>query len=519
MAYQALYRTWRPLRFDEVVGQDHITKVLSGQISLGKTSHAYLFAGPRGTGKTSLAKIFAGAINCTETEGAKPCGKCISCMSDSIDIIEIDAASNNGVDSVREIRDRVNLLPALCNYKVYIIDEAHMLTKGAFNALLKTLEEPPPHVIFILATTEPHKLLPTIRSRCQRFDFRRIPVDIITVLLTKIADAEALTFDDAALRMIARAAEGGMRDALSILDQCVTFGEINITTVASALGGTDISKVLELTEYIAKYDEKNALETLRDILDSGADTRALIGDLADIFRRMMWLAAGADIEADESLLALAKTYGKAACVRALDILLQKEYEMRQNLRSNIVLETAVMALMCPEDDTESASSVRIEKLEGRLKTLEQEGLAVKTLPADAPIAEAPKAAVKTNPAPAKQPKSKPATPKPVESDRTTDAFWERLLSNLKQDAYFVFTHAKLAKQAMIVGTILEIIFDSDDDFSADFLKGKLAQTALKEKMEAINPDLLSVSIITHTQAKPADDTDVLKMFGGNIEQI
>ena len=269
-----------------------------------------------------------------------------------------------------------------------------MLSKGAFNALLKTLEEPPSHIIFILATTEPHKLPPTIRSRCQRFDFRRIPVDIISDLLAKVAEAEGIEYEKDALPMIARAAEGGMRDALSILDQCLAFGEVTAQAVAGALGGTDIAQVTKLAGYISSYKEKDALITLRSIIDSGADTRALIKDLADVFRRMMWISSGAETQSFAELKEFADSYGKRACVRALDILIQKEYEMRQNLRADIVLETAVMALMAPEDDASSTSTERIEKLEHKLNELEANGI-------KAPI-EKKKPSTEKQPAPSKK---------------------------------------------------------------------------------------------------------------------
>ncbi|MBT7123346.1 MAG: hypothetical protein HN948_10100, partial [Clostridia bacterium] len=407
--------------------------------------------------------------------------------------------------------------------------------KSAFNALLKTLEEPPSHIIFILATTEPHKLPPTIRSRCQRFDFRRIPVGIITGLLEKVATAEKFTFDKPALKMIARAAEGGMRDAFSILDQCAAFGQVNTTNVASTLGGTDMGMVLKLTAFIAKYDEKNALETLRHIIDSGADTRALIGDLADVFRAMMWLAAGADIEADESLKPLAKTFGKNACERALNILLQKEYEMRRNLRANIVLETAVMAIMSPQDDADASDIVRLEKLEGRLKTLENEGVTITAAPAATPT---PKAANIPKPEPtpkaAESPKAEKPKPKPKatthedpevpkktsEQDAPESGeIWEKLITNLEKEAYSVFTNAKHAKRAVIVGNMLEITFESDDWIYTDFIKSKVAQTALKAQLEKIAPQVLSVSILTQDSAEESGDIDVLKMFGTDIERI
>lgn len=513
MAYRALYRVWRPGRFADVVGQEHITKVLTAQIKTGRTVHAYLFAGPRGTGKTSLAKILARAVNCAEPKGAEPCGQCEACLhsedSGSVDIVEIDAASNNGVDSVRELLGRVGLLPAFLKYKVYIIDEVHMLSKGAFNALLKTLEEPPAHVIFILATTEPHKLPATIRSRCQRFDFKRITQGDIIGLLKRICKAEGFTFEEEALVQIARAAEGGMRDAISILDQCAGSGEITAASVATALGGGDTQSLAALTGFIARYEERQALEALRDMIGAGADTRVLIHDLADMFRRMMWISAGAAAEeADAPFTELAKAYGKAACVRALDILLQKEYEMRQNLRADIVLETAVMALMAPEDDAASPGAVRIEKLEARLAALEARGI-----PAAVPeAAEAKPAGIK-----AEKPKApKPAAVKPAALDASATALWKNALGRLKADDYSIYAHAKKAARAALAGDKLEVIFE-DNEMPAEFLKQEAAHEALAKAVEAAAGRPLAVSI---TQKKrEARGVSPQTLFGEDIEEI
>ncbi len=518
MAYRALYRTWRPARFAEVSGQDHIVKVLAGQIESGRIAHAYLFSGPRGTGKTSLAKIFARAVNCTAREAGEPCGKCDVCLETAsenpVDIVEIDAASNNGVDSVRDIRDRVNLLPAVCRYKVYIIDEVHMLSKGAFNALLKTLEEPPAHVIFILATTEPHKLPATILSRCQRFDFKRILADDITARLTEVAKGEGYEFEPEALQLIAQAAEGGLRDALSILDQCASSGPITRQSVTASLGGGGTQQLLELIGSITAYDEKNALEQLASLLNAGADTRALIKDLAEAFRKMMWLAVGAGDASDSSLKPMAANFGKNACVRALNILIQKEYEMRQNLRADIVLETAVMALMAPEDDASSPDKARIEKLEARLSALEQRPATA--APTQAAKPEAPKAEKK---APAKEQKAAPAVAQPEAGD--AQALWYQLLDALKADAYFAYPHAAKAVKAVRRGAdTLEVTFGENAEVAADFLKQPAAVKALGEAIEKTAGIQMNISVIVEkTHGSKAKNADILAMFGDKIEEI
>ena len=260
MEHLSLYRKYRPKTFEEVVGQEHITRALQNQIATGKVGHAYLFTGSRGIGKTSVARIFAKAVNCLNNENGSPCGKCEVCKrlegANDINVIEIDAASNNRVDDVREIREKVKFLPVDAKYKVYIIDEVHMLTDSAFNALLKTLEEPPSHVIFILATTEAHKLPATILSRCIRFDFRLVSVQNLTRLLQDILDKEEISYDDEALKMIAVAGEGSVRDTLSIADCIIAFanGKITKESVMKVLGTTDYQLLIDYFDLLAQKD-------------------------------------------------------------------------------------------------------------------------------------------------------------------------------------------------------------------------------------------------------------------------
>lgn len=292
MAYQALYRKYRPKTFSDVVGQEHITKTLKNELSEGKTVHAYLFTGTRGTGKTSCAKILANAVNCTNNQNGDPCLECDACKAalngENTDIVEIDAASNNGVDSIRELREIISFAPASSKYRVYIIDEVHMLSIGAFNALLKTLEEPPKHVIFILATTEVHKLPATILSRCQRFDFRRIDSEKICERLKFVAENESLTLTDDAATLIAAAADGGMRDALSILDLCASSSkniDEKIVENVCAMAGDDY--LLELCDCIKAKDTQKALLMIDKLHNSSVDMLRLLSELISHYRDLM----------------------------------------------------------------------------------------------------------------------------------------------------------------------------------------------------------------------------------------
>ena len=289
MAYKALYRTYRPTTFDEVVGQEHIVRTLKNALKENKIAHAYLFAGPRGTGKTTMAKLLAKALNCEEGIGQQ-CNRCSNCQAinevSHPDVIEIDAASNNGVDEVRDLIDRVRYLPIKGRYKVYIIDEVHMMTSGAFNALLRTLEEPPAHVIFILATTEPHKILPTILSRCQRYDFAKVSDKDIKKRLTYVLEQEEVNYEEAAIDMIISLADGGMRDALSILDQLLAYSGHSLTSqdVLDVFALTSKEEKLRLVDFIMRGDVGETLKMFREFVEHGNDIRKLLSDLLDIIK-------------------------------------------------------------------------------------------------------------------------------------------------------------------------------------------------------------------------------------------
>lgn len=289
MAYKALYRTYRPNSFEEVAGQEHVVKTLQHAVEQNKIAHAYLFCGPRGTGKTSIAKIFAKMVNC-ENENHKPCGECENCKAvvngTHPDIIEIDAASNNGVEEVRNLIEKVKYAPLKGRYKVYIIDEVHMMSAGAFNALLKTIEEPPAHVIFILATTEPHKVLPTIISRCQRFDFTKVPDSDIIHRLHTILEAEHITCEDEVIRIIAQLADGGLRDALSILDQCIAYAQdhIEVHHINEIYGITTVPEKLELLDQIFDKKALQLMDKIDYLINKGIDIKRLTNDLIEILK-------------------------------------------------------------------------------------------------------------------------------------------------------------------------------------------------------------------------------------------
>ncbi|WP_226647626.1 DNA polymerase III subunit gamma/tau [Mesobacillus subterraneus] len=408
MAYQALYRVWRPQQFIDVVGQEHVTTTLQNALLQQKISHAYLFSGPRGTGKTSAAKILAKAVNCEKAPTAEPCNECDACRGitdGSIpDVIEIDAASNNGVEEIRDIRDKVKYAPNVVKYKVYIIDEVHMLSIGAFNALLKTLEEPPKHVIFILATTEPHKIPLTIISRCQRFDFKRITAQAIVGRMKQIVEESGVDCDDKALQIISRAAEGGMRDALSLLDQAISFSQDTVT-IEDALTVTGTVSQNFLNQLARAIHERNAaagLEALEELLLQGKDPARFIEDLIFFYRDMLLYKAAPALEEsmervmlDEDFQELANQIEPAQIYELIEVLNKAQQEMRWTNHPRIFLEVAIVKL-CQLENQQPSSNVQVEPLLRRIEQLEEKLAQVQQNPGMAAASE-PAAAAKKAP--------------------------------------------------------------------------------------------------------------------------
>ncbi|HET7577777.1 MAG TPA: DNA polymerase III subunit gamma/tau, partial [Bacillales bacterium] len=392
MSYQALYRVWRPQTFADVVGQEAITKTLQNALLKEQPSHAYLFTGPHGTGKTSAAKIIAKAVNCEKAPVAEPCNECAACRGitdGSIsDVIEIDAASNNGVDEIRDIRDGVKYAPSSVRYKVYIIDEVHMLSQGAFNALLKTLEEPPEHVLFILATTEPHKIPLTIISRCQRFDFRPISSRAIVENMKKIIEANDTEADEEALKLVAQAAEGGMRDAQSLLDQVLSFSEgtISVEDVLSVTGSVSRQFLADVTRAVAERDAACGIQAIQALIEKGKDPVRFLEDLIYYYRDLLLYLTSSDLEqvferakVDDHFRELAETVEKADIYRIIETLNASQQEMKWTNHPRIFLELSIVKLCQAESKQVTAAAPdpsfvdRIEKLEGELAQLKKQG--------------------------------------------------------------------------------------------------------------------------------------------------
>ena len=383
MFHQAIYRKFRPKIFDDVLGQEHVTQTLKNQIISNNLAHAYLFSGIRGTGKTSTAKIFSRAVNCLNNHTGNPCNECESCISildeNNMDVIEMDAASNNGVDDIRELRDKVKFLPVNSKYKVYIIDEVHMLSKGAFNALLKTLEEPPEHLLFILATTESQKIPPTILSRCQRFDLKRISSDIIVENLKKICHELNVKYEEKALKLIAANSEGAMRDAQSILDRCISFNEneVSYETVINLLGTVNYQVVTETANAIIDNNIEKTMNLVDDILNSGKELSYFLDELIICFRNILIIKTTnssdnimrVSEDETEELKNLGGKINVDKTVKIIEDLSEAQAECKRALNPRVLLETKLIKMLHKVDTVNLEALVkRIEELEKRKQT-------------------------------------------------------------------------------------------------------------------------------------------------------
>ncbi len=520
MSYKALYRKWRPEFFRDVVGQEVIVRTLRAQITSGHIAHAYLFTGPRGTGKTSMAKIFARAINCLEPEEGDACGKCEVCLAlkgEAMDIIEMDAASNNGVDEIRALRENIVFPPAVGRYKVYIIDEVHMLSQGAFNALLKTLEEPPEHAVFILATTEVHKLPATILSRCQRFNFKSISVSDISGYLKKVLKASGAEFEPQAVDLIARSAEGGMRDALSIADMCLSYCGSNVgyEDVVSILGTADREFMFKCADALINSDVKGALDACAQLTDSGGDIgvfmRDIMSHLSDVLTAKLAGKEALTALPDDIVSRLLEQGERADAdrlMRAIELLAQAESELKQHSRPKVIL-SAVMARICTPRLEEDALALRdrISVLEQELSSIKANGIEMSSRPAQPAKTEDKKeASSNSSKAPAAEKKISGAV-KETKQAAQQGELWEALLARMRKNAMPVYMTLKSAEGGRRQDNAYIVMFSPEHESKMKFINGKTE--AISKELEALTGEKLAVRTEQTVPAQKQEEQDEL----------
>jgi len=548
MSYLSLYRKWRPQAFADVVGQEHITRTISNALKTGRVSHAYLFNGPRGTGKTTMAKLLAKAVNCQEGPNFEPCNSCATCLGitggTSMDVLEIDGASNRGIDQMRELREKIGFAPVEGKYKVYIIDEVHMLTPEAFNALLKTLEEPPRHVLFIFATTELHKVPATILSRCQVFQFHRIGAEHIVQRLQTIARAEEIQITEDALYLIARMAQGGMRDAISLLDQCVSFAqdEISAKTVEELLGLAGLEAHVRFTAALAKRDPKGALGEIASLVEEGRDLRQFVGGVLESWRGLLLLKLTGENHgawSSEELARLSSASEDASedlLTRWLEIFNRALEEMRWANRPQLTVELAALTA-AQESQDQGALLARIEQLEAKVADFSSRPEQIYSQPeakpeptAPAPQSAAAKEEVET---PKQKSPEKPPEPQSAEGLERVRSSWPAIGDWLREQRQVqVQAFIRDARPYGLRGNTLELAFGPTQAFHKAnveregnreiLLKAIRAVTGLDLELECILADEKQAPR-KQAPAKPAASGEMeplvkeaLKLFGGHV---
>jgi DNA polymerase-3 subunit gamma/tau len=532
--YQALYRKWRPRVFEDVEGQEHITSTLKNEVSSGRITHAYIFTGSRGTGKTTCAKILSKAVNCLNPKNGDPCNECENCKGiDSgslLDVVEIDAASNNGVDNIRDLREETAYTPASAKYRVYIIDEAHMLSTGAFNALLKTLEEPPAYVVFILATTEVHKIPATVMSRCQRFDFHRIPAGFIVKRLAFVASQENIKLDDAAAEMIARLADGGMRDALSLLDQCAGGGGIDENRVAEAAGLTGREYLFELSEAVAAHDMSSALRIIDGLYASSKNVERLCEELLSHFRDLMIVKSvnkpfeiiTCRLDEAQRLEATAAKFSVETLLHTLDTLQSAAEMLRRSSSGRVGIETCLLRLCNPELDTTNAALLR------RIKVLEEKlaggEFTAKPTPIlkNKPIEKSKEPAAYEFEAPPESSAEKPEKTQLTEglpsSDLSADlplGCWPEVLEKLKKADPALFGVLK-ESSAIIRGSF--VLIDPNNALFTQLIKQQEHRKPLVEAIRQITGKPFKVGIFKKSLDIPLPQEDLLSELAENANR-
>ncbi len=568
MSYQALYRRFRPRRFVDVKGQDHITTILKNQVGSGRYAHAYLFSGSRGTGKTSIARIFARAVNCLSPIDGEPCGVCEACRhsleEDSVDIIEIDAASNTGVDDMRALLEKVRFTPLQLKYKVYIIDEVHMLSNAASNALLKTLEEPPAHVLFLLATTEPQKILPTVISRCQRFDFHRLSLTEMVGVMQDVLSGAGAVIEEGGLLAIARAADGGMRDALSLADQCLAFcgGRVTERDVYDVLGSMQQDFLFDMADALLKGDAARALTQFDTLVRGGRDIGVFTQDLAQHIRALLLAKACGDcrelLDCTAETMARYRAQAEAASqerlLRALELITKSQSEMKWLRQPRVLLETMLVRICRPEDESALiALQERIASLEAKLNgipaaPLQHSSAAAQPAqnipqPAMPPVQAAPPwqapvddlipppeepAFYADEPVNQKAPAPAPAAPKPAApakaaaapatsaANSASDPAWEALKQILQRQNLPLYIMAIAAHTAIREGNVLTAMFAPIHSSNAAALNIPKHVEILKNMLQTVEPELQLRVIVAQKPTNDPKTLEMQRMFGDKL---